>query len=112
MSKSKLVTIKIIHTIIWAFFASMIFYTLYAGIANKIDIYTWIAIGFILLESAILVIFKWYCPLTLVARKYSDSTKDNFDIYLPNWLAKHNKTIFTIIFVAGLVLVLIRKFTS
>lgn len=110
MSQSKLVAIKIIHTVIWAFFAFMVFYTLYAGIANKVDIYAWIAIGFVLLESATLFIFKWYCPLTIVARKYSDSTKDNFDIYLPNWLAKHNKTIFTIIFVVGLVLVFIRKF--
>ncbi len=110
MSQSKLVTIKIIHTIIWAFFASMVFYTLYAGIVNKVNIYTWIAIGFVLLESAILVLFKWYCPLTIVARKYSNSTKDNFDIYLPNWLAKHNKIIFTIIFVIGLALVFFRKF--
>lgn len=110
MSKTKLVAIKTIHTIIWAFFASMVFYTFYAGISNKVDIYAWIAIGFVLLESAVLVVFKWYCPLTIVARKYSDSTKDNFDIYLPNWLAKHNKTIFTIIFVIGLILVLIRKF--
>lgn len=110
MSKSKLVAIKIIHTIIWVFFASMVFYTLYAGISNKVDTYAWIAIGFVLLESTVLVVFKWYCPLTIVARKYSDSAKDNFDIYLPNWLAKHNKTIFTIIFVVGLILVLIRKF--
>jgi hypothetical protein len=25
----------------------------------------------------------------------------NFDIYLPNWLARHNKTIFGAIFILG-----------
>ncbi len=48
------------------------------------------------------------CPLTYVARRYSDSTKDNFDIYLPNWMAKYNKQIFTTIFVIGLILVVYR----
>jgi hypothetical protein len=41
--------------------------------------------------------------LTYVARKYSDSRKDNFDIYLPNRIAKYNKHIFTTIFVIGLI---------
>ncbi|PLX11980.1 MAG: hypothetical protein C0597_14225 [Marinilabiliales bacterium] len=110
MQTLKLTLIKIIHTIIWAFFASLIFYVLYAGIANKINTYTWLAIGFVFLEVFTLIIFKWYCPLTIVARKYSNSDKENFDIYLPNWLAKHNKTIFTIIFVSGLFLIIIRTF--
>ena len=34
-----------------------------------------------------------------MARKYSDSTKANFDIYLPEWLAKYNKEIYTTIVV-------------
>lgn len=108
MSKLKLIQIKIVHTLIWAFFASLIFYTVYAGLFNKVNRYTWIAIGFVLLESFTLIIFKWYCPLTLIARKYSDSEKENFDIYLPNWIAKHNKTIFSIIFAIGLILVFYR----
>jgi len=110
MSTSKLIQIKILHTLIWMFFAFMVFYTLYAGIFNKINAFAWIAIGLVFLEAIILLVFKWYCPLTLVARKYSDSNKDNFDIFLPNWIAKHNKTIFTIIFFVGLALVLFRVF--
>ena len=38
------------------------------------------------------------CPLNLLARKYSNSKKDNFDIYLPSWLAKYTKSIYTTIF--------------
>lgn len=104
----QLVAIKLIHTIVWLILASATFYILYSGLFNRITIYTWIAIGMIVCEGAVLLIFKWACPLTGIARKYSDSTRDNFDIYLPNWLAKHNKAIFTTIFIAGLALVLIR----
>ncbi len=101
-------TIKWIHTLIWLFLASATFYILYSGVFDRITVYTWIAIGLILVEGIVLLIFKWNCPLTGLARKYSDSTKDNFDIYLPNWLAKYNKLIFTTIFIIGIVLVLIR----
>lgn len=34
--------------------------------------------------------------------------KDNFDIYLPNWLAKYNKLIYTIIFIIIVVILLYR----
>ncbi len=106
--KYKLLTIKLIHTLIWAFFVAVIFYILYSGIANTITLYTWIGIGLILGEGLTLLLFKMYCPLTVLARNYSDSGKDNFDIFLPNWLAKHNKLIFTSIFIVGVIIVLLR----
>jgi hypothetical protein len=71
----------------------------YAVIVNKIDKYVWIGIALILGEGILLLIFKKMCPLTIIARKYSDSDKDNFDIYLPNWLAKYNKLIYTTFFI-------------
>ena len=91
----KLRTIKIIHTAVWVFFNVVIFYMLYAVLVNKIDIWLWVCYGLILLEGLTLLAFKLYCPLTVMARKYSGSTKENFDIYLPNWLAKYNKQIYT-----------------
>ena len=104
----KLVAIKVMHTLIWIFFVSAIFYILYSGISGRINIYTWIAIALIIGEGIVLSIFKMYCPLTIMARKYSDSEKDNFDIYLPNWLARHNKLIFTTIYIIGVIIVLAR----
>lgn len=95
--KFKFVTVKVFHTLIWVFFNVVIFYSLYAVLINKIDRWLWISLGLILLETIILSLFGKKCPITLVARKYSDSTKDNFDIFLPNWLAKYNKLIYTII---------------
>jgi hypothetical protein len=87
MNKSqKLRTVKLIHTLVWIFMVAVIFYVLYCGIFDKANLLTWISIGIIILEGIVLAAFSMSCPLTVMARKYSDSTKDNFDIYLPNWL--------------------------
>lgn len=98
-NQTKLTLVKIIHTLVWMFFNVLLFYMAYAVIINKINKFVWIGIGLIFLEGLVLLIFNKVCPLTIVARRYSDSTKDNFDIYLPNWLAKWNKMIYTISFV-------------
>lgn len=104
----KLVLLKWIHTFIWLFYNVVIFYLLYAVVVNKIDLWVWICLGLIALEGLILLIFRSFCPITVLARKYSDSKRDNFDIYLPNWLAKYNKTIYTIIVAIAVVILLIR----
>lgn len=105
---NKLLAIKLIHTLIWMFFVAVIFYVVYSGITGAINTYTWLGIVLVIGEGIVLLLFRMFCPLTVLARKYSDSQKDNFDIFLPNWLAKHNKLIFTTIFLIGLVLVMIR----
>jgi hypothetical protein len=97
-SKTKLTLIKVIHTLIWIFFNIVTFYMLYAAIANKLNLWLWIGYGFVLLEGLTLLTFKSHCPLNLLARKYTNSTKANFDIYLPSWLARYTKSIYTTIF--------------
>jgi len=94
-NEKKLITIKIVHTAIWIFFNVVIFYMLYAALTNKLDKWLWIGYGLFVLEGIVLLLFRFFCPLTVMARKYSGSTKENFDIYLPNWLAKYNKLIYT-----------------
>lgn len=106
--ENKLLTIKLIHTLVWAFFVAVIFYVVYSGVSNTINTYTWIGIALIIGEGLVLLLFRMSCPLTVVARNYSNSQKDNFDIFLPEWLAKYNKLIFTSIFILGLILVLYR----
>jgi len=98
----KLIMIKTIHSLIWLFFNVVIFYLLYAVIANNIDIWVWLGLGCFLVEGIVLLLFKNFCPLTVMARKYSGSTKANFDIYLPEWLAKYNKLIY-----AGILIIII-----
>ena len=108
---SKLTAIKIIHTIIWLFFNGVFFYMVYAVIANKIDKFVWIGITLFSLEIMVLLIFKNQCPLTIIARRYSNSTKDNFDIYLPDWLAKNNKLIYAAFLFAFICLFVYRILT-
>jgi hypothetical protein len=107
-NKRKFHLIKLVHTLIWGIFVAVLFYILYSAITDTITIYTWIGIVLILVEGLVILIFKMSCPLTFVARKYSDSQKYNFDIFLPVWLAKYNKLIFASFFIVGLFIVLFR----
>ncbi|WP_221393553.1 hypothetical protein [Dyadobacter sp. NIV53] len=107
-AETTLKAIKAIHTMIWLFFNVVIFYMLYAVVSGKIDIWLWVGFGLVFLEGLTLLIFKWYCPLTLLAKRYSTSDKDNFDIYLPNWLAKNTKTIYTSLFVIIVIITIVR----
>jgi len=104
--------IKTVHTIIWLVMASATSYILYAGITATFTKMLYICLGLLVLETAVLVFNKWTCPLTPMARRYSDEKSDNFDIYLPNWLAKYNKIIFGIIFIAGILLVTFNWFRN
>lgn len=105
---SKLVLIKTLHTLIWLFYNVVIFYLLFAVLTNRIDKWVWICIGLVCFEGVTLAINRLSCPLTGIAKKYSNSEKNNFDIYLPDWLAKYNKVIYTSIFVASLLILFYR----
>ena len=64
--------------------------------------------GIVLVEILILAANGWQCPLTGVAARHTDDRSANFDIYLPAWLARHNKTIFGLLFVCGEAVVILR----
>lgn len=106
--RSKLMAIKLLHTAVWVFMNVVIFYVLYAVLVGRIDRWSWIGLAVIGLECLVLLIFKMACPLTIVARRYSDSQLPNFDIYLPLWLAKYNKLIYGIILVCVLTKLVLR----
>lgn len=105
---NKLLLIKLVHTLIWAFFVSVIGYILYAGISNEVGTPVWIAIGLIVFEGIVLLMNKGKCPLTPLAAQYTNNTDDNFDIFLPKWLARNNKIIFSLIYFLGVALVIYR----
>ena len=77
----------------------------FAGVWNQ---FRWVAIltGLVLAECLVLAVNKGGCPLTDLAGHYTQERVDNFDIYLPHWLARHNKAIFGTIFVVGELFVL------
>lgn len=68
--------------------------------------WAWWLSALILGECLILALNRGRCPLTDVAARYTDDRVDNFDIYLPLWLARYNKHIFGLLFAAGEAVVL------
>ncbi|MCL2574168.1 MAG: hypothetical protein FWE34_06440 [Defluviitaleaceae bacterium] len=106
---TKLILIKLAHTLIWAILVAAILYVLYAGIFDSVGLLAWLCVGLVIVEGVILEVCKWKCPLTLLARKYTDNQYIGFDIFLPTWLAKYNKVIFSTLFSVGLALVLWRS---
>jgi len=98
--EQKLRKVKLLHTAIWAVMAGAILWLPLAGWFGQFRL----AFGLTLLivgECVVLALNRGRCPLTDVAARYTDERTDNFDIYLPLWLARNNKLIFGGLFVAG-----------
>ncbi len=100
-----LIGIKLLHTAIWLFFAGCIAAIPIAG-AWRLFRLAAILTALVLVECAVLAMNRGRCPLTHVASRYTEDRKDNFDIYLPLWLARSNKRIFGTVFAIGELFVL------
>ncbi|UVK38519.1 hypothetical protein LHFGNBLO_005693 [Mesorhizobium sp. AR10] len=100
-SAARLVTIKAIHTVVWALFVACIL-AIWVFALRGDYFYAALSIGVVMVEVLVLVLNGLQCPLTSVAADYTDDRRDNFDIYLPEWLARHNKLIFGTLYVAGI----------
>ena len=97
--------IKFFHTIVWVFFAGCIIAIPILAFMRRYD-QAVVLVGVVLIEVLILVGNRWRCPLTGVAARYIKDRSDNFDIYLPVWVARHNKLIFGLLFLGGVLLTL------
>ena len=95
------------HTVVWAFFVACIVAIPFAAWRGAPGFAAWFA-AIVAVEVIVLAANGWHCPLTSVASRYTDERRDNFDIYLPNWLARHNKLIFGALYVAGVAFALAR----
>ena len=93
--------VKLLHTVVWAFFVACIAAIFLFASSGRYRLAT-LAIGLVTLETLVLAFNSWACPLTAVAARYTPERRPNFDIYLPEWLAKYNKEIFGTLFVAGI----------
>jgi hypothetical protein len=100
-----LTAIKLLHTLIWAFLAASILALPIVAVMRR---FRWAAIltGLVLLECGVLALNGGRCPLSDLAARFTDDRAHNFDIYLPNWLAQHNKIVFGVLFVVGEMVVL------
>ena len=99
--------IKVLHTVVWAFFAACIVSIPVAVSQGNLHVATWL-VAIVLLEVVTLAANHFRCPLTDLAGRYTVDRTDNFDIYLPLWLARFNKVIFGFLFALGVVLTVVR----
>ena len=97
--------IKMAHTLIWAFFATSIIAIPICSLLQEHRL-ALTFIGIVAVEVLILLVNRMSCPLTAIAGRYTDDRRANFDIYLPEWLARYNKHIFGPLYIAGVVFAL------
>ena len=103
----RLRTIKLLHTAVWAGFAGCIVAIPVFTLQGRIRLAAVLAL-IVLGEIIVLAINRWRCPLTPIATRYTEDRRANFDIYLPEWLARYNKEIFGPLYFAGVVLLVVR----
>jgi hypothetical protein len=106
-----LTTIKVAHTIAWAIFVGCILAIPVASLRDDHQLAASFA-AVVAAEVCVLIITDWRCPLTYLAARYTRDRRDNFDIFLPEWLAKYNKHVFGTLYCAGLVFALARWASS
>jgi hypothetical protein len=94
-------TIRLVHTAIWAFFAGCILAIPLFAQRGELTIAAALA-AVVGIEVLVLAFNGMRCPLTDVAAHQTDERQDNFDIFLPVWLARNNKAIFGTLYVAGI----------
>jgi ACR3 family arsenite efflux pump ArsB len=102
-----LTAIKLLHTLVWAAFVACILGIFFATRAGRLGLAA-VLIGVVMCETLVLVFNRMRCPLTDVAARYTSERADNFDIYLPLFVARHNKTIFGGLYLAGIVYALVK----
>ena len=102
---SVLTQIKLFHTLIWTFFAGCTVALPLAGMMRRFGWALAVTVA-VLLECVILMANRGRCPLTILAARFTDDRAANFDIYLPIWVARHNKMIFGSLFLVGELIVL------
>jgi hypothetical protein len=105
VAERRLRTVKLLHTAVWAVFAGCVFgipWLTWQGRFGAAAVLATIVLG----EVVVLWLNRWRCPLTAVAARYTDDRRANFDIYLPEWLARRNQQIFGTLYAIGVVYLL------
>lgn len=81
------------------------FYFAYKGI---FDARFWVPALLIIGEILVILLNRWKCPVTNIAERYTSDRNPNFDIYLPLWLARYNKEVFSALIFLEIIIVVLR----
>ena len=107
MDDRRLKAIRLLHTVVWVGFAGCIVAIPVLTLQERFRLAAVLAL-IVLGEVIVLALNRWRCPLTPIAARYTENRRANFDIYLPEWLARYNKEIFGPLYLAGVVLLVVR----
>jgi len=102
-----LVAIKVLHTAVWAVMAGSIL-ALPAAAFTRHFRWALVLTSLIVGECAVLAANRGRCPLSDWAARFTEDRAANFDIYLPDWLARNNKAVFGTLFAVNELVVIWR----
>lgn len=100
--------IKVAHTVIFWILSLCVAYALFSGLADRVTIWTWVAVGLLLIESVVLAVSGWICPLTILAERQGAQRGSVADIFLPKWFADRIFPICGTLYVMALLLIALR----
>jgi hypothetical protein len=103
--------VKLLHTVVWALFVACILAIPILAALSRFRAAAFF-VGIVAVEVMVLVLNGMRCPLTDVAARFTSERQANFDIYLPEWLARHNKTVFGALYLASIVYLFARALLS
>ena len=106
---TKVLLIKLGHSLIYLFMSFCLGYLFYAGFTATYDWKLFFSIGMIVIEIIVLSLSGWRCPLSTWARKLGDETGNDLlsDYVLPRWATRLTVPFCSFVFVSGLVLLAI-----
>ena len=93
---------------LFIFMSACVAYILYCSITKTYNWYLLSAISFVFLEGLVLVLNKWQCPLTDLAKEYGDKEGSVTQYFCPRWFVPHVFQTFTVLYFAGIVVLIIR----
>ena len=100
--------VKLVHTVIFWLLSACVLYVLFSGVADHITMWTWVAVGLVILESVVLAASGWTCPLTILAERLGAVRGSVTDIFLPKWFADRIFPICGTTFGVALLLIIFR----
>jgi hypothetical protein len=102
--------IKVVHTVIFWILSLCVGYALFSALTGRITSWTWAAVGLVLVESVVLMMSGWTCPLTLLAERHGAVRGSVADLFLPTWLADRIFPICGTSYVVAVVIIVVRMF--
>jgi len=99
-ARRRLLAIKLLHTVVWAFFAGCIVAIPIVAARGRL-VAAAVLCAVVFVEVLVLLFNGMACPLTPIAGRYTEDRRPNHDIFLPEWLARYNKEIFGTLYAVG-----------